>query len=62
MKLKYKDPCEYNPETKEAAYENEVHAEAEVMIGKRVAWRLCKKCAELPEFKRFKVRRMIKKS
>lgn len=55
---KYSDPCEYNPEEKRAAYSDEVHASAEWIVG-HGKWRLCVKCAELPEFKKFKVRKKI---
>lgn len=54
-----KDPCEYNPNEHRACYENEVHAPAEWIVGANGKWRLCSKCAALPEFKRFRVRRKI---
>jgi hypothetical protein len=51
--------CEYNPEEKRAAWDYEVHAKAEWIIGHQGNWRLCSNCANLPEFKRFKVRKRI---
>ena len=35
--------------------------EAEVVLGNNGGWHLCKQCAALPRFKRFKVRRPIRK-
>lgn len=55
-----KDPCEYNPQTHSASYENEVHASAELIVGASGQWRLCRSCAALPEFKRFKKKELIK--
>lgn len=55
------DPCEYNPEAKRAAYENEVHAQAELIVGANGKWRLCGSCAALPEFKRLRKRKVIQK-
>ena len=46
----YPDPCEYNPAAGRAAYGHELHAAAEVVVGK---WRLCASCAALPEFGRY---------
>lgn len=54
------DPCEYEPTARRAAYEDEAHADAEVIVGANGEWRLCAKCASLPEFAKFKVRRAIK--
>ncbi len=56
----YLDPCEYNPDKKQAAYWDEVHAEAELVVGADGQWRLCKVCAALPFFNRFHTRRRIK--
>lgn len=53
------DPCEYDPKTKEAVYMDKVHAVAELIMGYNGKWRVCKSCAELPEFKRFKVKVLI---
>jgi hypothetical protein len=52
----FPDPCEYNPAEKRAAYENEVHANADFVVGANGLWRLCSSCAALPEFKRLKKR------
>lgn len=51
------DPCEWNPEENRAAFENECHDHATVIVGADGDWRLCEKCAALPEFKRFRKRR-----
>lgn len=53
------DPCEYSPEHKRAAYTTEVHARADVIVGHNGKWRLCRPCAALPEFSRFRVRHEI---
>lgn len=53
------DPCEYNPDEKRPAWDYEVHDEAEVIVGHNGKWRLCLKCAALPEFKRFRKRKLI---
>lgn len=57
----YKNPCEYNPYEKRAAYYSEVHAAAEWVVGYKGKWRLCDSCANLSEFKRFRVRTRIKR-
>lgn len=54
------DPCEWNPQERRAAYEDEVHASAEISLGNG-AWRLCATCAVLPEFKRYRKRMAIKR-
>jgi hypothetical protein len=54
------DPCEYNPDERRAAYEHEVHARADVIVGAKGKWRLCRLCAALPEFRRLRKRRPIK--
>lgn len=56
-----KDPCEYNPKEKRAAYENEVHAEAEIILGWNGDWRLCKECASLKKFNHYTTRKPITK-
>lgn len=61
MKL-YPDPCEYNPETKQAAYWSEVHGAAEWIVGHNGRWRLCDACAQLPEFKRLRARTRIQRA
>jgi hypothetical protein len=58
-RLTTSDPCEYNPDQKRAAYDNEVHAQAEFIVGSNGKWRLCASCASLPEFKKYSVRRRI---
>ena len=51
---KFNDPCEWNPDKNRACYFDEAHAEADFIVGANGQWRLCKKCAALPKFKRFK--------
>lgn len=41
--------------------DNDCQNEAEVVVGKPGDWRLCRHCAALPRFKRYKVRRPIRK-
>jgi hypothetical protein len=54
------DPCEWNPDADRAAYENETHAQADFIVGRGNGnWRLCAKCAALPRFKRYRVRKPI---
>ena len=60
MDTPIKNPCEYNPKEHRAAYENEVHARADFIVGANGQWRLCKECTRLPEFRRFKVIKQIK--
>jgi len=57
--LKFKGPCEYNPKEKRACFGDEIHAEADFIVGYNGKWRLCKYCANLPEFKGFK-KKLIK--
>ena len=54
-----RDPCEWYPGANRPAYDNEVHGTAEVIVGSRGQWRLCKACARLPSFKKYKVWRLI---
>lgn len=61
LQERFPDPCEWNPETKAAAYWHEVHAAAEWIVGHDGRWRLCDECAKLPEFKRHRTRRRIEK-
>lgn len=58
-KKSMKDPCEYNPLKKRSAYEDEVHAQAALIVGADGRWRLCESCAKLPEFKRYRNRKKI---
>lgn len=59
MPEKYKDPCEWNPQAARAAFESEVHARADLIVGSNGKWRLCYSCAALPEFKRYTKRKEI---
>lgn len=53
--MEWKDACEWNPETNQAAEDWEVHGEARWVVGTgKNNWHLCDKCKELPKFKRFK--------
>ncbi len=56
------DPCFWNPKEGRAAWDHEVHAAAELIIGREGKWRLCRSCAELEAFSRFKVRREIRRT
>ncbi len=53
------DPCEWNPKTNAFAYEDEVHARAELIVGANGQVRLCRSCAALPRFKRYRKRKEI---
>lgn len=54
------DPCEWNPEKSEPTESKKLsHAEATWIVGAKGQWRLCDKCVELPEFKRYRVRKRI---
>jgi len=54
------DPCEYNPIHNRPALANEVHAQADVIVGAgNNNWRLCWQCASLPEFKKYRKRKAI---
>ena len=55
------DPCEWNPTANRMAYEGEEHAQADLVVGVDGQWRLCAACAALPRFKRFRVRRPVKR-
>ena len=53
-------PCEYDPVRERAAFNCQVHAAATWVLGHDEAWRLCTSCADLPEFRRFRVRRVTR--
>lgn len=55
----FSDPCEYNPVAGRAAYIHEVHARAMWLVGAKGQWRICGKCAALPYFRRYRVRKQI---
>ncbi len=55
----FPDPCEWNPDKQLSAFGDEVHASAELIVGADGQWRLCKACAALPFFNRFRSRREI---
>lgn len=54
------DGCEWNPEKDTEAFDTDAHFQqtpAEMLVGTRIDqnWRLCRACASLPRFRRFKV-------
>lgn len=52
--------CEWNPEKNEAAKTSDgCQNEATWRVGSNGEWLLCEKCAALPEFERFRVRRKL---
>lgn len=54
--------CEWNPATSEPAKTGDPgHAEAVLRVGSRRSWHLCQACADLPEFKRLRVRKPLQK-
>jgi hypothetical protein len=54
------DPCEWNLEDGLPLAEGqESHAPASYIVGVKHNWRLCLRCADLPEFKKFRKRRRI---
>lgn len=62
--------CEYNPKLKRAAYYSKGHSgptdgcqnEATIAVGRYGQWHLCKNCAALPEFERYKKRHELERS
>ncbi len=55
------EACEWNPAADRAAKsDEEPHAEAVLCVGHNGAWHLCRACAELPRFKRFRSRHKLK--
>jgi hypothetical protein len=60
---KGRDGCEWNPDTNQPSEYGDDHFEsvqAEVMIGANVDFRICRQCAKLPRFKRYRVIRPIR--
>ena len=57
--------CEWNPVLKQAAFDpplpTDCPNEATVSVGERKNWHLCESCAALPEFRRFRRRRNLRK-
>ena len=54
------DPCDWNPDKNEPAWVgSEPHAFAEVMVGAKGKFRLCKSCAALQRFKKYRKREPI---
>lgn len=55
--------CEWYPDEGRAATSHDpVHGKAEVVVGARGQWHLCRSCAALPEFRRFRVRKPVHKA
>lgn len=53
-----RDPCEWHPAAnRPAVCSDEWHADADVYLGQIDGWRLCRQCAELPRFKRYRSQR-----
>src|SRR5690606_7511979 len=49
--------CEWNPEKNvPAMIDDEFHAVAELSLGSNGQWHVCRHCAQLPRFKRFRRR------
>lgn len=58
------DGCEWEPSESRPALSTDEHFKttpAVLMLGSPVAWRLCRECAGLPDFKRFRKRKDIVK-
>jgi hypothetical protein len=56
------DLCEWDPARSCAAELNNEHQEpAALIVGANGEWRLCAQCAALPRFRRFRVRRVIRR-
>jgi hypothetical protein len=54
--------CEWDPARNDAAYEGEgCRNEAELCVGAKGEWHLCRKCAALPRFKRLRARKPLRK-
>lgn len=56
-----KTQCEWNPLEDRTAYIDEHDAEAEFIVGSKVNYFLCGKCANLPFFKRYRYRKELLK-
>lgn len=54
------DTCEWNPTENRLSYCSEHHEKATWVIGAKGQYRLCDVCANLPRFKRYRIRRKIK--
>lgn len=56
------DGCEWDPSIGDAAHSDSAHCRtvrSTVIVGAHGQWRLCQSCSELPEFKRYRVRKSI---
>lgn len=68
-----KDPCEYDPKAPDGLNRGEQYRggryfnmsgcrnRSELIVGANGKWRLCRSCAALPRFKRYRVRKEIKR-
>lgn len=58
--VKFKDRCEWNPKFNIPACDPPLEGDCEnsavLSVGKNGEWHLCKICASLPIFKRYKIR------
>lgn len=56
------EECEWDPTRGEPALAREPsHAWSEVSLGAKGEWHVCRSCAALPRFKRFRVRKDLKR-
>ena len=59
--------CEWNPTLKEAALcgsdkrDTDCSKEATLIVGADGLWHICEACASMPEFRRFRARRPLRK-
>ncbi len=58
----FSNPCEWNQKKGRAAYDYEVHARADLVVGAKGEWRLCNECAALPRFSRFRKQTPVRRT
>ena len=57
-----RDPCEWDPVENRALLDKEKgHAPADFIVGANGNWRLCRACAELPEFAKYRKRSEVRR-
>lgn len=55
--------CEWNRVEQRPTRGDDAHqSEATIMVGAQGQWHLCDSCAALPEFKRYRVRKLLRRS
>ena len=57
--------CEWNPDEGSPSWSSDEHyryVQATVIVGANGRWRLCDSCSRLPRFRRFRIRKPIKKA